>query len=272
VSGGFVPLDLTALRERYEMLCSKYASDFRSSQEDIIAWHRREAMDCEWKQQWADVARHLDYVIQAQPARWIERENRARALVVMQQWEKAAADLAQATELGSQDWQVWYSLGLLRLMSGDQEGHRRVCSRMLERLGQGYHPAAAHFWTARTCILAPAAVAGWEPVIQAAERSVTIVPRNAMSLATLGAALYRAGRFKLAEERLNQALEVPEIRRTGLEWLFRSMTQHHLGRAAEARLWFNKALARAEQMKRERPQEHVLTRIPFVSSSGQTVP
>jgi tetratricopeptide (TPR) repeat protein len=266
-SAGVVPLSGTEIREDYTILSSKFPRDFQSTPEDLLAWHRREAMDCEWRQRWSDAVRHLDYVISAQPARWIERETRARFFVEMKQWDKAAADFAEAVALGSQDWEVWYSTGLVKLMARDEDGHRRVCSLMLERLGRGDHPAAAYFWTARTCILSPSAVPNWEPVVKAAERCALIVPRNSKALATLGGALYRARRFSLAEERISQALkghDVGKVPETGGACLLKpllAMIHHQLAHASEARLWLNKATAQASEIKRDRSEEYTMNRV-----------
>jgi Flp pilus assembly protein TadD len=56
-------------------------------------------------------------------------------------------------------------------------------------------------------------------------------------LNTLGAILYRAGRFEAAVQKLNRAVEVHGANGTEYDALFLAMAHHQLGHAEEARRW-----------------------------------
>jgi hypothetical protein len=68
-----------------------------------------------------------------------------------------------------------------------------------------------------------------------AERAVAMVPRNFHYLNTLGAVLYRSGRFEKPAVRLRQSTAAAYGRGSVTDWLFFSMVELHRGHAEEAR-------------------------------------
>src|SRR5262249_17808487 len=99
--------------------------------------------------------------------------------------------------------------------------------------------------TAKTCLLAPAAVPDLAPVLQLAERAVTGTQHHwgyRYFLVSKGMADYRAGHFALAIDRLNQMLSLerepwysadPYL--VGTAHLFLAMAHQRLGHADQAR-------------------------------------
>jgi len=84
------------------------------------------------------------------------------------------------------------------------------------------------------------------------EKIVASDPKNGAYLNTLGAVLYRAGRFDEAAERLAEAetayQATPDPSGSIIySWLFLAMTHHHLGHTEPAREWLAKAAERIEQ-------------------------
>src|SRR5262249_4536258 len=136
--------------------------------------------------------------------RLIDWSGRAVAFAELGQWDKAAADLEKATQLTVDNAQTWYYLALVRLHLGDRAGYRKACSGMLERFGQAADVNAAR-WTSWTCALGPEAVADRGRVITLAEINLAADPKDCAKLQSLGAALYRAGRFEEAAKRLTQS-------------------------------------------------------------------
>jgi tetratricopeptide (TPR) repeat protein len=67
-------------------------------------------------------------------------------------------------------------------------------------------------------------------------------PNNYDYLHTLGAALYRAGRFKESIEKLEHAIKVQGGLGGASAWLFLAMAHHRLGHAGEAAKWLGKAV------------------------------
>jgi tetratricopeptide (TPR) repeat protein len=80
--------------------------------------------------------------------------------------------------------------------------------------------------------------------VRLAEEAVTKQPTWA-NLNTLGAILYRAGRFDKSMARLKEAIQkTPDKRGSWADWLFLAMAHHRLGQAKEAK----ECLAKAHQL------------------------
>jgi tetratricopeptide (TPR) repeat protein len=89
-----------------------------------------------------------------------------------------------------------------------------------------------------TCVLGADAVADRSRPVQLAEKAVAA--GHFTGLSTLGAALYRAGRFGEAVSKLDESLE-SQGGRGPLDWLFLAMAHHRLGHTDEAHNWLDKA-------------------------------
>jgi uncharacterized protein HemY len=85
--------------------------------------------------------------------------------------------------------------------------------------------------------------------VQLAEKSVKLF-REHENVNTLGAALYRAGRFDAAVQRLNEAVKLAGKDGSSYDFLFLAMAHHRLGHTAAARQWRDKAVQRIGQNKR----------------------
>ena len=150
----------------------------------------------------------------------------------------------------------WEALECLN--AGDVTGYRGACGAMLDRLGQTDKPDVAH-WLAWAAVLAPQAVDETNRPVALAEAAVASDRNNDRFSNTLGAALYRAGRFDEAVAKLNevhaaweQAATKPNEYSPAYSWFFLALAHQRLGHAEEARRWLDKATAWAEQeIKRE---------------------
>ncbi len=87
-----------------------------------------------------------------------------------------------------------------------------------------------------SCILAPRAVADPQTLVRLAELAVTGFPaeRKHLALNTLGAALYRAGRFDDAIRRLEEGMRLRNAVDEPLDLPFLAMAHHRLGHHDEA--------------------------------------
>jgi hypothetical protein len=85
------------------------------------------------------------------------------------------------------------------------------------------------------CLVAPEAVPDGRRLLELAEKLAARNPGRHAELSTLGAALYRAGRFDAAVGRLQEAIQVPGAQSTVWDKLFLAMAQHRLNHAGEAR-------------------------------------
>jgi tetratricopeptide (TPR) repeat protein len=207
--------------------------------------------------------------------------NRGCTYADLGQWDKASADLLEATTCKEPDDAAWHSLALLRLREGDLEGYRKVCSAVLERFGEGADWYSRAMLLLRngdldgfrrirsakldrfregavwTCILSPNSGTDSGGIVAMAERAIAksykgqgYVNRNHWNVNQLGAALYRARRFEEAVQRLTEATELnAHPYRTNMlyTWFFLAMAQHRLGHGDEARRWLDKAVQGTEE-------------------------
>jgi serine/threonine protein kinase/WD40 repeat protein/tetratricopeptide (TPR) repeat protein len=209
---------------------------------------------------------------------------RGLAYARFHQWDEAYADSRMAVALQPDHAEARYQLGLFtallkwkgaftdyvrvvvsvparahyvhalaRLGSGDRDGYRRVCAEALERFGRTENVEAANY-VAWTCVLGPEAVHDLEQAVRLAAQALDADPQDAYAV-TLGAAHFRAGRFREAIRRLEQAGNAKEDDPTQVtpyspayRWLFLAMAHQRLGHAAEARRWLDKA---SRWMKRQ---------------------
>ncbi|MBV9126440.1 MAG: hypothetical protein JO112_24085, partial [Planctomycetes bacterium] len=205
-----------------------------------VAWHEQEAADAERLTLWFTMDFHLGRVIEARPNDPALYRRRADPRAEMGRWAEAGADLARAIELDAGDPRPWFKDAQVRLKLGDLPGYRKDCAAMVERFGRETNPVPG-LLTAWTCVLAPEAVADPGQAVRLAEQAVQAFPGDVKSLQTLGAALYRAGRWADAVQRLTEAAAGPDEAGNAWDWLFLAMAHQQLGHREEARKWLNQA-------------------------------
>ncbi len=189
----------------------------------------------------ADAEAALDDLVRARSynaSSWIAR---GRFHFTRGQPERAAADFAVAIRLQPENVPFRCCHALLLLAHGDQAGLRQACSDMLDHFGStnNHHIANAVAWYT---VLGPDAVTDRQAPVRLAELAVNDAPdaEKHMFLNTLGAALYRAGRFDEAIHRLEEGIR--KRRNTSLpqDWAFLALAHHRLGHGAEARRWLDR--------------------------------
>jgi tetratricopeptide (TPR) repeat protein len=137
--------------------------------------------------------------------------------------------------------QSYYFLGLSLVAAGEPAGLRRSNSDMLARFGTATDPRLCNS-VAWSCVLAADAVADVEVPVRLAKLAVNGAPddEQPMYLNTLGAALYRAGRFEDAIRQLVEGMQ----RRNGVsypqDWVFLALAHHRLGHREQALHWLQK--------------------------------
>jgi tetratricopeptide (TPR) repeat protein len=163
-----------------------------------------------------------------------------------QKWREAAADFARAFELNPEHQQAGPRVALLRLRAGDTAGYRQHCSVLLEQARKTRSPSLANnlVWA---CALAPGAVGDPKPLVERMEQEFQTGPAPWWYFSTLGAALYRAGRFDDAVRRIEEAIKLQGKGGVPQDWLFLAMAHQRLGHAAQARKWFDQTLRAIKQ-------------------------
>jgi tetratricopeptide (TPR) repeat protein/tRNA A-37 threonylcarbamoyl transferase component Bud32 len=192
-----------------------------------------------WQRLWTDVAASIaaDPIEQGQ-------ERAAR-----RQWDRAIDSYARSFTRGpTENGHFWFEYAALSLLSGDRPAYVRTCARMIEHYGKAGDPRSYH--VARTCTLAPDAVADPSLPGRLAEKELKDSGREFWSLTEQGALAYRAGRFQEAVPFFEQSLQAnPRPGNAVLNWLWLALTNQRLGKGEEARRWLNKARAWLDQYR-----------------------
>jgi tetratricopeptide (TPR) repeat protein len=163
-------------------------------------------------------------------------------------WNEMVTDLSKILELQPEQAVFWYHRSLARLGSGQVDAYRTDCGEMLQRFGPTDKASDGH-WVAWSCALAPDAITEWPTAIALAEQAVRSDSKSVQHLTTLGAVLYRAGRFDEALARLTEAAALSQApseasnSSPAYAWFFLAMAQHRLRHADEAKQWLDKAIA-----------------------------
>ena len=193
------------------------------------------------RQQWDAAESAFDAAVRARPRAasiWLER---GRFHAMRGKPEQAAADLAQAIRLQPEELSTRYVHVLSLRAAGDQAGLRRACADLLAHFGSATDPQTANN-IAWDCVLGPDAVADPEAPVHLAEHAVHAAPpaEKAIFLNTLGAALYRAGRYEEAIRRLEEGVQMRGGESLPHDWAFLAMAHHQLGHPVQAHRWLDR--------------------------------
>ncbi len=166
-------------------------------------------------------------------------DNRGESLAKKQLWTEAGRAFGEAVRLQPDNLAYRHPQILALLAAGDHTGLRRARTDMLDRFRM-----TRDYWVANDVAWWSVLAAGEEPNLSAtvrlAELAVNGIPENGNILNTLGAALYRAGRFAEAVRRLDEAIQKKRGVSTEADWVFLAMAHHRLGHQDVARRWLDR--------------------------------
>src|SRR5262249_55980155 len=128
--------------------------------------------------------------------------------------------------------------------------YRKTLARMRQEFGTDPDGPTAYA-LAWVCVLCPESGLDAGQVTEWAERAVKAFPDSADALETLGAALYRAGRYADAVRRLEEAAKLRGAGGGEGTHLFLAMAHARLGHAEEARRWSQRAGAGWERRREQ---------------------
>jgi Tfp pilus assembly protein PilF len=232
---------------RFKEAAVEFSEAIRLKPDEVNYWSKRAWCAIRLGQSDKVVA-DLSQAIKLQPGNGEFLALRGRTYAELGQWQKATAELDEAMKCKQPHPEAWYLRALLYLRDGNLDGYRRICADMLQRFGKTDDADKADT-LAWTCIWAPNAVADAAQPVHLAEKAVAKDPKSFSYCLTLGAALYRAGRFEDAIKRLTEASALkpdPEDTRA-YHWFFLAMAHDRLRHADEARNWLEKALQETEK-------------------------
>jgi WD40 repeat protein len=175
----------------------------------------------------------------------------AGARAAADRWPEAADLCARAAAGEPMDVAAGYCHGLALLKTGDRDGYRRLCARLVRETraaGDRLEPERANA-VAMLCALSPGAVEDWDAPLALVRQALAGLDHADLSaeerqqrrhawLNTEGALLYRAGRWREALARLTEAVAADGNGGTAEDWVFLALVHHRLGEPDRARDWW----------------------------------
>jgi tetratricopeptide (TPR) repeat protein len=180
------------------------------------------------------------------------RDDKERLLVLAKhsQWDLISQYIAPsvADQSASVAHRQWYLLSLL--ISADIPGYRGAAEKLLSMYRDSSDPNALNN-AAWACTYIPDAVADRAVPIQMAEAAVAGYSPNQkrFALNTLGAALYRAGRYEDAIARLDESVQASGGPGVPQDWVYLAMAHHKKGNTEKAGRWLEKVRAYVKDEK-----------------------
>ena len=178
----------------------------------------------------ADLARSAELA----PDDPVIHRKRATCLAKQSRWSEASEALSKAIELGDANLRLQYELALCSLAAANRPRYRELCRNLLDTESKTMNSQELNL-DAWTCIVAANATDNYESVLALASEAVEQSPHELPFLNTLGAALYRLGRYQAAIEKLTEVdrqLAEKEFQSNfspACTWYFLAMTHRALG-------------------------------------------
>jgi WD40 repeat protein/serine/threonine protein kinase len=176
-----------------------------------------------------------------------EEAQRAERLARTGQWDLAAVAFGKFVEQEPDNLMLRYPHIRSLMEAGNKAGVRLACEELLKRLVKA-NDSTQFIRVAWCCALTPDAVADHETPLRLVQAVLAEHPENSAKeksdmLNTLGAALYRAGRFAEAVRRLDEGIQVRGDGGAPQGFAFLALAHHHLGHREEAKRWLDKLVA-----------------------------
>jgi serine/threonine-protein kinase len=207
-----------------------------------------EAERLEWQELWSAVdalAVRDPNVVLAQ----------ARLDVAQKQWKNAVESYAQFIRIVPNiDGEIWFEYAAAQLLTGDRNGYRRTCKRMLELTAA---PAKIRgYLAARACTLAPGSVDDEDLPSRASDEELQRSRTTFWSLTEQGALRCRANQFKEAVPLFDRSIRAePKVGAKVVNWLWLALANMKMGDEDEARHWLNEGAVWLDSLKEQMPKD-----------------
>jgi tetratricopeptide (TPR) repeat protein/WD40 repeat protein len=249
---------------KYDEALADFAEATRLNPKLVYPHHNRGEI-ARTRNDFAGAVAEYTRAIAVKPDYWDSWLGRGHAQAELGRWDRAAADFKQLVERVPQftNGPIIHAEALLG--AGDVAGYRQACARLLEHHRGTNSPRTASYVT-WLVVHVPEGVADPAGPVRLVNRAVAAGPENYAYAYTLGAALYRAGRFADAARQLTAADKMRKQGGSGHCWLFLAMAHHRLGNAAESKKWLAKAVTwidvdtRSDRSWENKVQLHTLRR------------
>jgi tRNA A-37 threonylcarbamoyl transferase component Bud32 len=175
---------------------------------------------------------------QAKAATWQALVGEGLAHAQLDQWELAGKDFGRALAIGKGELKP-HQVALLHLAAGDAALYQQDCRGLMESLGPAPDAKQANR-AAWICVLCASSGMKPEQVVELARKTAKENPAYD-PVNTLGAALFRAGRYEEAAAKLEEAITIEGRGGAAWDWLFLAMTLQKAGQVETARAAEKKA-------------------------------
>jgi WD40 repeat protein/tetratricopeptide (TPR) repeat protein len=238
--GAIHVLDRTALeqrRQRLEELGGAPALNRTPRGDPLVYLYDPATRGDRWRQQGEHDRAEAAYAaaIHQRPLNRSAWRALARLQLERERPSEAIATLREAVQRVPDDTVVWVDLARCLVQTGDLAGWRRLNVELVGHF-EGSRSAEIRHDVARACLLAPQGTSDPELPVRLAERAILEASLNGAKsgyLITSGAALYRAGRYQAAIERLEESLRISAAEAPDRE-AYLAMAQERLGHRALA--------------------------------------
>jgi hypothetical protein len=191
---------------------------------------------------------------------------RVQALAALGRIDQAEAAVEQMTRLMPTEFRWPAIRAVLRLAAGDARFYRQLCTALWVRASFSTDDDQRLFAT-MLCALAADTLADPKVPLRVAQEIARKRPTDYLTQVILGACLCRAGQWDRAVEQHGKAIAVHGQGGTAFDWMFLAMAHHHLGHAAEARAWLDRAAAALD-----RPEDEIAFEISNLPEEASWLP
>jgi WD40 repeat protein len=174
--------------------------------------------------------------IVVEDAVWMAPLMHGEELARLGRFDDAGVAFEEAFAGGARHFDAQTRRVLLRLARGDESAYSEAGRELIEGFEAGELVPRIANNIAWACALGSRAVADYSRAVHLAEIATASRPVSGR-LNTLGAILYRAGRFEEAIQKLTRSVELQGNSGAPHDTLFLAMAHHRLGHAEEARRW-----------------------------------
>jgi tetratricopeptide (TPR) repeat protein len=203
-TGALIALDRSELKAAAGLVEKRIPTELASDGEELRIWHLDELAACEASRRWADALSQVAWLRLAEPTNWEHAARQAFAHANLGQWAGAIASFERSLQLGADPGRLLPFLADAQLAEGSTNGYRTTCARLLEAAARERSASLTNL-AAWVCALAPNASEITRTALEWAQATMTDQPADVAALATLGALLYRVGRFGEARAVLEKA-------------------------------------------------------------------
>jgi WD40 repeat protein/tetratricopeptide (TPR) repeat protein len=247
----------------------------RAPRDDLLVWYRHCIVDSLDQKSWPLARWYVDRALALAPEDWQLYADRALLEQKLGREAQSAADLKRASKFGADPatlmrlgdeaaqagrWSLaaaayasavdrdpgpfmsWERQAVGLLKGGARKSYDKLCARLATGSFEIDHLSLTNA-AAWVCALAPDAIVDYTPLIARIDQIVKATPPSTLRhdlLNTLGAVLFRGGRFEEAVARLTEGIHDSGGQGVFEDWVFLALAYHRMGHLAEARSYLER--------------------------------